>query len=159
MNYPLSGSRAPSQNLRGETRESEEAGLGCRLQAGLQAGSLPHLLHRHHIHLHVQLVPGAAQENAVDGTDVAVIASPSHGDMAVRGYAIVRGIEIHPSGAGPPCRAPGVGGVGAYQTRAARRRHGSQIAADVTRREAERSHAPDLEMSEVLAHADRKSTR
>src|ERR1039458_5379105 len=96
MNYPLNGSRAPSQNLRGETRESEEAGLGGRLQAG----SLPHLLHRHHIHLHVQLVPGAAQENAVDGTDVAVIASPSHGDMAVRGYAIVRGGEIHPSGAG-----------------------------------------------------------
>src|ERR1039457_3740333 len=149
MNYPLSGSRAPSQNLRGETRESEAAALGGRLQAG----SLPHLLHRHHIHLHVQLVPGAAQENAVDGADVAVIASPGHGDMTVRGYAIVRGIEIHPSGGGAPRRAPGVRGVGAYQTRAPRRRHGSQIAADVTRRKAERPHAPDLEMSEVLAHA------
>src|ERR1039458_10822147 len=112
MNYPLSGSRAPSQNLRGETRESEAAGLGGRLQAG----SLPHLLHRHHIHLHVQLVPGAAQENAVDGTDVAVIASPSHVDMAVRGDAIVRGIEIHPSGPGAPCRAPGVSGLRASET-------------------------------------------
>src|ERR1019366_2261425 len=134
MNCPLSGSRAPSQNWRGETGE--------RLARK-----------RHHIHLHVQLVPGAAEEDAVDGADVAVIAPPSHGDMAVRGYAIVRGIEIHPSGAGAPCRAPGVRGVGAYQTRAARRRHGSQIAADVTRREAQRSHATDLEMSEVLAHA------
>src|ERR1035438_8859416 len=104
MNFPLSGSRAPSQNLRGETRESEAAGLGARPQAA----RLPRLPHRHHIPLHVQLVPGAAQENAVDGTDVAVIASPSHGDMAVRGYAIVRGVEIHPSGAGAPCRAPGV---------------------------------------------------
>src|SRR5271157_1412302 len=73
--------------------------------------------------------------------------------MAVRGYAIVGGIEIHPTVAGTPCRAPGVRGVGAYQTRPARRRHRAQITADVPRREAERSHAPDLEMSEILAHA------
>ncbi len=72
--------------------------------------------------------------------------------MAVGRHAIVGGIEIHPTDAGAPCRAPRVRGVGAYQTRAARRRHGSQIAADIPRREAERSHAPDLEMSEILAH-------
>src|SRR5271157_178093 len=148
MNCPLSGSRAPSQNLRGET--GERLARKLRLSDCSWAGSL---CKGHHIHLHVQVVPGAAEENAVDGADVAVIASPSHGDMTVRGYAVVRRIEIHPSGPGAPCRAPRVRGVGAYQTRVTRRRHCSQIAADVTRREAERSHAPDLEMSEVLAHA------
>src|ERR1035438_4707559 len=73
--------------------------------------------------------------------------------MAVGGHAIIGGIEIHPSDAGAPCRAPGVRGVGAYRARAAGRRHGSQIAADVTRREAQRSETPDLEMREILAHA------
>src|SRR5271167_1009594 len=107
----------------------------------------------HYIHLHVQLVPGAAEENAVDGADIAVIASPRHGDMTVRGQAIVRGIEIHPSSPRTPCRTPGVRGVGAYQTRLAWRRHCSQITTDVTRRQAKRSQASDLQMSEVLAHA------
>src|ERR1039458_7582517 len=44
MNYPLSGSRAPSQNLRGETRESEAVGLGGRLQAGCRLGAQCHLV-------------------------------------------------------------------------------------------------------------------
>src|SRR6202167_2422002 len=54
--------------------------------------SIRFLRHRHHIHFHIQLVPCAAQQHAVDRTDIAVIAPPSHGDMAVRGYAIVGGI-------------------------------------------------------------------
>ena len=44
----------------------------------------------------------------MDGTDVAIIASPCHRDVTVRGNAIVRGIEIDPSGARAPYRAPGM---------------------------------------------------
>src|ERR1035438_8268039 len=68
-----------------------------RLQAGTR-----NLCQRHHIHLYVQLVPGAPEENAVDRTDVRVIASPSDGDVTVGGYAIVGGIEVHPPGPGAP---------------------------------------------------------
>ena len=43
-------------------------------------------------------VPGAAEQNAVNRTDVAVIAPPGESDVTVRGHAIIGGVEIHPSG-------------------------------------------------------------
>src|SRR5271156_4450177 len=96
---------------------------------------------------------GTAQEHTVDWADVAVIAPPSHRNVTVSGHAIVRGIEINPPSAWRPRRTPGMGSIGALQTRLARRRQGSQIATDVTGRQAQGSHASDLEMSEVLTYA------
>ena len=66
------------------------------------------LLSRHHIDSGIQRMFGAAQQNAMDGTDVAIITPPCHRDVTVRGHAIVRWIKIHPPGAWAPSRAPGV---------------------------------------------------
>ena len=50
----------------------------------------------------------------MDGTDVAIITPPCHGDVTVRGHAIVRWVKIHPTGAWAPSRAPGMGRIRAH---------------------------------------------
>src|ERR1700691_2350135 len=66
------------------------------------------LLNRHHVDPCIQCMFGAAQQNAMDGTDVAIITPPCHRDVTVCRHAIVRGIEIHPPGTRAPNRAPGM---------------------------------------------------
>jgi hypothetical protein len=67
-----------------------------------QNANINPLLNRHHVHADVQGVLRAAKQNSMYGTDVAVIAAPGHGDVTILGYAIVRRIEIDPTGAGAP---------------------------------------------------------
>jgi hypothetical protein len=71
------------------------------------------VLQGNYIYFHAEFVAGAAEKDAVDRTDIAVIAAPRYGDVAVGGDAIVGGVEIHPSEDGAPRGAPGVRGVGA----------------------------------------------
>ena len=52
------------------------------------------LLNGRDVDAYVQGVLRAAEENAVDGADVAVIAAPGDGDVSVGRQAIVGGIEI-----------------------------------------------------------------
>jgi hypothetical protein len=66
------------------------------------------LLDGHYVDSNVQRMFGAAQENAMDGAHIAIITPPCHRDVAVRGHAVVCGIEIHPTGAWAPNRAPGM---------------------------------------------------
>src|ERR1043166_3336336 len=95
----------------------------------------------------------ASGQNSGDGTDVAKIAAVSDGDMLFRRLQIVRRIEINPAGFGTKDREPRVGSVGAKQSFLIFRGMSPQVAADVTRRQAERAQARDGEMREILADA------
>ena len=53
-------------------------------------------------------MPGAAEDNAVNGADVAVIASPGQRDVAVGRHAIIGGVEIDPAYARAPRGTPGM---------------------------------------------------
>src|ERR1700719_4680554 len=85
---------------------------------------------RDHIHSCVECMAGPAQENSVDGTDVAIVTPPSHRDVAVRGHAIVRRIEIDPPGAWAPRRTPGGALCAATEPPQARRGTTAQIRLD-----------------------------
>ena len=85
--------------------------------------------------------------------DIAEVAAPCNSDVAVRRNTVVGRIEIHPSGAWSPCRAPRVGCVGSHQTRLARRRKCSEITTYVARGQPKRTQTGDLQMREILADA------
>jgi hypothetical protein len=70
--------------------------------------TLESLLNRYHIHSHVQGMFCPAQENAMNGTYVAIIPPPRHSDVSILRHTIVRGIEIDPPASRAPCRTPGM---------------------------------------------------
>jgi len=94
-----------------------------------------------------------ADENAANGRDIAVIATPPNGDVAQRRQAIVGGIDVDPANAGAKETHPGMGSIDAAKFRLARRRVGFQITADVASGQAVRPQAGNLEMDKVLANA------
>jgi hypothetical protein len=83
---------------------------------------------RHHVQgddvdAHVELLSGAAAvEHTGQGRHVAIVASPSDGDVALADCLVVGGIEIDPSHLGDEHREPRVAGVGTLQTFPAGRR-------------------------------------
>ena len=69
------------------------------------------------------------------------------------GLKVVGRIEINPANAGTKNREPRVRGIGADETRLACGRPRAQVAAHVTRGQAERTQAGDAEVREILADA------
>jgi hypothetical protein len=82
-------------------------------------------------------VGSAAQDDALDGADVIVVAPPGQDDVLVEGELVVRRVEVDPAETGTEERDPGVRGLGAGEGLAARRRVGAKVAADVARGQAE----------------------
>jgi len=68
---------------------------------------------------HSQGVLAAAEDDAVQGTDVAEVAAPGDRDMARCGQEIVRGIDVDPADAVAIKRNPGVGRVRSGESRLA----------------------------------------
>src|SRR5262245_24968734 len=94
----------------------------------------------------------AADEDAFDGTDVAIVAAPGEGDVAHSGDHVVGRIEVDPTSFGTEGRDPRVRRIGADHFRLARRRLREEITAHISRGETHRTEATDLQVGEVLAH-------
>jgi uncharacterized membrane protein YfcA len=110
-------------------------------------------VHRHDVDSHAHPVTSAAEKDAFDRTDVAVITAPGHGHVPHLGDYVVRRIEVNPAVSGTKDAQPSVCSVRADKLWLARSRIGQEIAADIPRCQAERSYASDFQMREVLAYA------
>jgi len=64
-------------------------------------------------------VVAAAQDDALDGADVVVVAAPGQDDVVVVGDLVVGRVKIDPAKAGAKERDPGMRGLGADGARAA----------------------------------------
>src|SRR4051794_17183014 len=95
----------------------------------------------------------SANRDAADGADVAEIAAPADGDVAVAGEEVVGRVGIDPAELGAPDGEPRVRGVGAGEPHFAGGWNGFQIPADVARRQAERAEARNADVREILADA------
>ena len=81
---------------------------------------------RRHGHGDLQRVVAAAEQDAAQRADVAVVAAPGERHVALGRQHVVGGIEIDPSEPRTPDREPGVRRVGADQPRLAGRRVGQR---------------------------------
>jgi hypothetical protein len=95
----------------------------------------------------------AAENKAVKGAHVTVIATPRQCYMAVGGDDVVCGIHIKPASSGTVGRRPSVGYVGPDQSALTGRRVSSKIATYIPSRKIDRAKAGYLDMCEILAHA------
>jgi hypothetical protein len=92
--------------------------------------------------------------DSTEGTDIAKVAAPSEGDVAVRGEDVIRGVRIHPTDGFTAIHGdPGVGGICTDEFDLTWRWHGLKIAADVARRESEAADTRYHDLGEVLADA------
>src|SRR5438128_1906720 len=96
---------------------------------------------RRHLHRHSHLMFAAAGDDAAQGTDVAVVAAVSDGDVVLGGQEIVCRVEVHPTEVGTVHREPRVGSVRSHKAFLAFHRVSAQVAAHVTRGQAERAQA------------------
>src|SRR5436190_22636988 len=95
----------------------------------------------------------AAQDDAADGADVVVVASPGDSDVTGGGKKGGCGIDIDPADARAKEGHPGVRGISADEAGLIGRRIGFQVSADIAGGQPERAEAGDLELGEVLANA------
>src|ERR1039458_1739309 len=106
-----------------------------------------------HVHGDFHAMRAAAGDDAADRTHVRIITAKRDRDVLLGGQQIVRRIKIHPADIGTKNREPGVARVRADKPLLARRRARAQVAADITRRQTQRTQAGDGEMREILADA------
>ena len=101
-------------------------------------------------HIDFELVLAATNDHPTERRDVGEIPPPGEGDMIFTHQAVIGRIEIHP----PERRAihgdPCVRGVAADRGFAPVA-HGSDVAADVTRRQSRGAHTGDHQVREILA--------
>src|SRR5262245_22932249 len=107
----------------------------------------------HHVHADLQRVLAAAENDAANRADIAVVAAPPKRDVAGRRQHVVGGIDVDPAAPGTVHGEPGVRGVGADAARLPWRRNSLEVAADVERGQAERTKTRDLGAREVLTDA------
>src|ERR1700677_1621628 len=105
------------------------------------------------VHGHLDRMLAATGDDASHRTDVAKITTERNRDVFLTGLDVVGGVKINPAGAGAKNGKPRVARIHANQTRLAFRRAGAQIAADVTRRQTERTQERNAEMRKILADA------
>src|SRR5215213_2659296 len=85
-----------------------------------------------HVDAHLQGGAGTIGEyHAVEGGDVAVVATPGHRDVVGRLDEVVGGVEVQPAAVGQRHRAPGMGGGRAHQRRLTVGGTGLEIAAHI----------------------------
>ena len=68
---------------------------------------------RFHVDFDFEGMGAAAKDEAAEGADVGVVASPGDGDVSVGGGDVVGGVHVEPAGGLAEGGEPGVGGVGA----------------------------------------------
>ena len=66
-----------------------------------------------HVHGYIELMAAAAGQDAAQGADIGVIATPGECDVVFAGEGIIGRVEIDPSSVPAPDLEPGVRGVGA----------------------------------------------
>src|SRR4029078_7521412 len=95
----------------------------------------------------------AADEDALDRADVAVVTPPGDRNMRIAGEAIVGGIEVDPAERSAPARRRRVRGIGTDEASLAGRSCGSQMAARVSCGQSHRTQAARGQMGKVLANS------
>src|SRR5215207_6136753 len=111
-----------------EQRRRESAGfLLALLAASLILG--------HYVNADAHAVVAAADEDSLQGADMAIVEAPSNRDMRIAHRHIVRGIEVDPTQRATPSTRPRMRSVAADEARLARRRRRTEVAADVTGRQ------------------------
>lgn len=88
-------------------------------------------IHRRNVDRDVHTVLAAANKNALNWADIAVIAAPGQRDVRVGGDQIVGGVDVQPIAVGTVDRQPGMRGIGPAEPLATWRRSGQQIATDI----------------------------
>src|SRR4029077_12280668 len=94
----------------------------------------------------------AAENDASEWANVAVVTAPREGNMTRGGKQIVRRVHVDPAEAVTVESQPGVGGISTGETRATGWRLGFDVAAHITRRQTERAQAGDLKVRKVLTY-------
>src|ERR1700721_2478266 len=105
------------------------------------------------VHGHLDRMFAAASNDAGHRADVAKITTERNRDVFLTGLDVVGGVKINPAGARAKNGKPRVARIHANQARLAFRRPGAQIAADVTRRQTERTQERNAEMRKLPAAA------
>src|ERR1035441_4167639 len=100
-----------------------------------------------YIHRNAQRLVPTADQDAADGTHIAVVSTPPDRGMAQGRKAVVRWAHVYPTDAGKEKPCPGVGRAHAAKLWPAGRRAGLKVSAHVARRQT------------LRAQTDRKSTR
>src|SRR5215217_7300325 len=95
----------------------------------------------------------ASEDEPAQRAYIAVIATPCQRDVALFRGHVIRWVDVQPPCAGTIHGYPGVRRIGSDQARPSRRGVGSQVSADIPRRQVHRSEAGNLHMREILAHA------
>src|SRR5258708_19221972 len=99
---------------------------------------------RRHADADMQRVIAAAEDDAAERADIAVITPPGERYMAMGRQDVVGRIQIYPAQPWTPDREPSMRGIGTHEQRLSGRRLGQEVAADVACGEPERSQAADL---------------
>lgn len=89
------------------------------------------LLQRQHIHADGQAVLAAADTDAGDWWNVAVVAAPGECQVVGAAECVVGGVAVDPFAVSGVDGAPGVRCVGAHQARLPGGRNGAEVTADV----------------------------
>jgi hypothetical protein len=91
----------------------------------------------HDVDAHRDGMLTAAEDHALDRTDVVIVAAPGQGDMLVLSDQVVGGVDVDPARSGTEDRQPGVRHVDAHQSILTRGRRRQQVPADVSSRQPE----------------------
>ena len=105
------------------------------------------------VYFHADFVGAAAEDDAFEGGDVAVVASPGGDKVAETGADVVGGVVVNPSGAGNVDGVPGVGGVGSKEFCFSGRGNGFEIAADIPGGKSASAEFGDGGVGKILADA------
>ena len=111
-------------------------------------------LYGNHIDLDFEPRAPRRQDHALDWGDVGIVPSPGDDDVVVLDRCCVGRVEVSPTERrAAPQRHPGMRSVCAREAFFAGRRNGSDVAADIKRRQANAAHCGDHDMGEILAYA------
>src|SRR5579862_3938894 len=99
---------------------------------------------RRHIHRNIHPMPLAADQDSPCRADIVVIPAPGERDVSIGRHQAIRGIEIHPAGAGRKRADPGVRGVRSDYALVTGRRVRGNVPTDITGGKSERTQAANL---------------
>src|ERR1035438_5300978 len=94
----------------------------------------------------------ASLNQAMQRTYIAVVPAPGERHVTVRGGKVVGWIEINPADSGTISRHPGMGCIGADQSRLPWRCMSPKVSTDIACRQVQGTEAGNLKMRKILAH-------
>ena len=116
-----------------------------RVSIGLLKGNI---FERPHIDLNFHGLAGAAERDAFNRSDVAIIATPGQRDVSVGNHHIVGRVETEPAATRNENGNPGVGRLGALDLRT-----GAYVTADITRRQPQGTQSAYHDVRKILTDA------